>query len=65
MYARNFITANNSIAFIRTLRLSLVFVDRYDDASLQGLFTNLLDQIDTTLRRLSCWHSLIAELIKS
>jgi hypothetical protein len=34
MYARNFITANNSIAFIRTLRLSLVFVDRYDDASL-------------------------------
>jgi hypothetical protein len=58
-------TANNGTAFIRTLRLSPAFVDRYDDAGLRGLFANLLDQIDTTLGRLSCWHSLIAELIKS
>jgi hypothetical protein len=65
MYAGNFMTANNGTAFIRTLRLSPAFVDRYDDAGLRGLFANLLDQIDTTLGRLSCWHSLIAELIKS
>ena len=65
MYAGNFITANNGTAFIRTLRLSPAFVGRYDDAGLRGLFVNLLDQIDTTLGRLSCWHSLIAELIKS
>lgn len=65
MYAGNFMTANNGIAYIRALRLSPAFVDRYDDAGLRGLFANLLDQIDTTLGRLSCWHSLIAELIKS
>jgi hypothetical protein len=65
MYARNFMTANNGTAFIRTLRLSPAFVDRYDDAGLRGLFANLLDQIDTTLRRFSCWHSLIAELVNS
>jgi hypothetical protein len=65
MYAGNFMTANNGTAFIRTLRLSPAFVDQYDDAGLRGLFANLLDQIDTTLGRLSCWHSLIAELIKS
>ena len=65
MYAGNFMTANNGTAFIRTLRLSPAFVDRYDDAGLRGLFANLLDQIDTTLGRFSCWHSLIAELIKS
>ena len=65
MYAGNFMTANNGTAFIRTLRLSPAFVDRYDDAGLRGLFANLLDQIDTTLGRLSCWHPLIAELIKS
>jgi hypothetical protein len=65
MYAGNFMTANNGTAFIRTLRLSPVFVERYDDAGLRGLFANLLDQIDTTLGRLSCWQSLIAELIKS
>jgi hypothetical protein len=65
MYAGNFMTANNGTAFIRTLRLSPAFVGRYDDAGLRGLFANLLDQIDTTLGRLSCWHSLIAELIKS
>ena len=65
MYAGNFMTANNGTAFIRTLRLSPAFVDRYDDAGLRGLFANLLDQVDTTLGRLSCWHSLIAELIKS
>lgn len=65
MYAGNFMTANNGTAFIRTLRLSPAFVDRYDDAGLRGLFANLLDQIDTTLGRHSCWHSLIAELIKS
>jgi hypothetical protein len=65
MYAGNFMTANNGTAFIRTLRLSPAFIDRYDDAGLRGLFANLLDQIDTTLGRLSCWHSLIAELIKS
>ena len=65
MYAGNFMTANNGTAFIRTLRLSPAFVDRYDDAGLRGLFANLLDQIDTTLGRSSCWHSLIVELIKS
>jgi hypothetical protein len=65
MYAGNFMTANNGTAFIRTLRLSPAFVNRYDDAGLRGLFANLLDQIDTSLGRLSCWHSLIAELIKS
>jgi hypothetical protein len=54
MYAGNFITANNGLAFIRTPRLSPALVDRYDDASLRGLFANLLDQIDTTLERLSC-----------
>ena len=54
IYAGNFMTANNGIAFIRTLRLSPVFVGRYDDASLRGLFANLLDQIDITLSRLSC-----------
>jgi hypothetical protein len=65
MYAGNFMTANNGAAFIRALRLSPAFVDRYDDAGLRGLFANLLEQIDTTLGRLSCWHSLIVELIKS
>lgn len=65
MYAGNFMTANNGAAFIRTLRLCPAFVDRYDDAGRRGLFANLLDQIDTTLGRVSCWHSLIAELIKS
>jgi len=65
MYAGNFMTANNGTGFIRTLRLSPAFVGRYDDAGLRGLFANLLDQIDTTLGRLSCWHSLIVELIKS
>jgi hypothetical protein len=65
MYAGNFMTANNGAAFIRALRFSPAFVDRYDDAGLRGLFANLLDQIYTTLGRLSCWHSLIAELIKS
>jgi hypothetical protein len=65
MYAGNFMTASNGTAFIRTLRLSPAFVRQYDDAGLRGLFANLLDQIDTTLGRLSCWHSSIAELIKS
>jgi hypothetical protein len=65
MYAGNFMTANNGTTFIRTLRLSPAFVGRYDDAGLRGLFANLLEQIETTLGRLSCWHSLIAELIKS
>ena len=65
MYAGNFMSANNGTAFIRTLRLSPAFIDRYDGASLRGLFANLVDQIDTTLGRLSCWHSLIAELIMS
>jgi hypothetical protein len=60
MYAGNFMTAKNGTAFIRALRLSPAFVDRYDDAGLRGLFANLLDQIDTTLGRLFCWHSLIA-----
>jgi hypothetical protein len=54
IYAGNFMTANNGIAFIRTLRLSPVFVGRYDDTSLRGLFANLLDQIGITLGRLSC-----------
>jgi hypothetical protein len=65
MYAGNFMTANDGTAFIRALRLSPAFVDRYDDAGLRGLFASLLDQIETTLGRLSCWHSFIAELIKS
>jgi hypothetical protein len=42
MYAGNFMTANNGTAFIRALRLSPAFVDRYDDAGLRGLFANLL-----------------------
>lgn len=65
MHAGNFMTANNGPAFIRALRFSPAFVDRYDDAGLRGLFANLLEQIDTTLGRHSCWHSLITELINS
>jgi hypothetical protein len=65
MYAGNLMTANSGAAFIRALRFSPAFDDWYDDAGLRGLFANLLDQIDTILGRLSCWHSLITELIKS
>jgi len=65
MYAGNFMTANNGEAFVRSLRLSPAFVRQYDGPGLRGLMANLLDQVDITLKRLSCWRPMIAELIKS
>ena len=65
MYAGNFMTPNNSSAFIRSLRVSPAFVRRYDDPGRRGLTTNLLNQVEIGLERQSCWGPMTIELIKS
>ena len=64
MYAGNFMTGNNGPAFLRSLRLSPAFVDRYDDPGRRGLVANLLDQVDITAERPPCWLPMVAELVK-
>ncbi|KAK4551667.1 hypothetical protein LTR86_010998 [Recurvomyces mirabilis] len=65
MYAGNFMTAGNGPAFVRTLRLSPAFVDRYDESGQRGLIANLIDQVGITLERPSCWLPILTELVES
>ncbi|KAK0247731.1 hypothetical protein LTS09_017154 [Friedmanniomyces endolithicus] len=65
MYACNLMTAEKGPAVLRSLRLSPAFVDRYGDSGRRGLIANLVDQVDVTLERSSCWLPMVTELVKS
>ncbi|KAK0303101.1 hypothetical protein LTR82_017651 [Friedmanniomyces endolithicus] len=65
MYACNFMTAEKGPAVLRSLRLSPAFDDRYGDSGRTGLIANLVDQVDITLERSSCWLPMVTELVKS
>lgn len=65
MYAGNFMTASNGPAFLRSLRLSPAFIERYDNDGRRGLVANVLDQLDVALERSSCWLAMVEELVKS
>ncbi|KAK0974375.1 hypothetical protein LTR54_017105 [Friedmanniomyces endolithicus] len=65
MYACNLMTAEKGPAVLRSLRLSPAFVDRYGDSGRRGLIANLVDQVDITLERSSCWLPMVTELVKS